>query len=322
MNRLFTHTIILYLIAGIGALLQAQGRPYEGPDDPAGDIAAEREGYMTGNRIFLYFQNTTELADWYGNVDKTQFSRWPNTYEGMAMLDGLALLIGAKVYIDPIPEPGSDPPVYATPVTDPVEIANRSDLKNLYFLQTSYREEMDRDPTGTIEYGFYPIFGYFNDLSEHPAMSNRPGSWPPQGWPMPGYTTKWPGEWNGRFGRGVIYADLETFFAVNDAHDQEYLGPEDRTKYYPRPGKYIGDLRPNVTIHQPKDDIKYPWGGIGIRVEQRGFQWNNPQARDAIFWEYTIANISDYDLPEVAFGYWVDNAIGGDADDELGYFDT
>jgi len=59
-----------------------------------------------------------------------------------------------------------------------------------------------------------------------------------------------------------------------------------------------------------------------LRVEARGFQWNNPQARDAIFWEYNIANISDYDLTEVAFGYWVDNAIGDDGSDELAYFDT
>ena len=64
-----------------------------------------------------------------------------------------------------------------------------------------------------------------------------------------------------------------------------------------------------------------PYGGIGIRVSQRGFQWNNPQARDAIFWEYSIANVSKYDLPEVAFGYWVDNGIGGESDDELGFFD-
>ncbi len=55
-----------------------------------------------------------------------------------------------------------------------------------------------------------------------------------------------------------------------------------------------------------------PWGGLGLRVETRGFQWNNPQARDAIFWEYNISNTSEYDLPEVCFGYWVDNAIGGD----------
>ena len=61
---------------------------------------------------------------------------------------------------------------------------------------------------------------------------------------------------------------------------------------------------------------------MGLRVEARGFQWNNPQARDAIFWEYNIANISDYDLTEVAFGYWVDNAIGNDGNDELAYFNT
>ena len=79
--------------------------------------------------------------------------------------------------------------------------------------------------------------------------------------------------------------------------------------------KKIGELRENITIG--KDN---PWGGIGIRVEARGFQWNNPQARDAIFWEYNISNISDYDLTEVAFGYWVDNAIGNDGSDELAYF--
>lgn len=293
--------LLIFLLLADLALL-AQGRPYEGPEDPAGDIAAEREGYMNGNRILLFFRNTTELSDW----PRVDASRWPNNATGTKMLDGIALLIGARVYI------AND----SIPVTNLAEIAGRSDLDTLYFLQTSYREEMDTDPTGTIEWGFYPVFGYFNELSETPAMSNRPDSWPPGGWPATGLSKKWPGEWNGRFGRGVIYADLETYFTVNDAHDQEYLGPEDRVKYYPRPGRRIGDLKPDVTIQKGK-----PWGGIGIRVEQRGFQWNNPQARDAIFWEYNIANISEYDLPEVAFGYWVDNGIGAERDDELGFFD-
>jgi hypothetical protein len=280
--------------------LFGQGRPYEGPEDGPGDIAAEREGYMTGNRVFLYFRNTTELSDW----PRVDVSRWPNNENGTKMLDGIGLLIGARVYIK------ND----SIPVENPAGI---SGLDTLYFLQTSYREEMDRDPTGTVEWGFYPIFGYFNELSEYPAMSNRRESWPTSGWPSTGYTKKWPGEWNGRFGRGVIYADLETFFVVNDAQDLEYLGPEDKVRYFPRPGRFIGDNYPAVSIQKGK-----PWGGIGVRVEQRGFQWNNPQARDALFWEYTIANISNYDLPEVAFGYWVDNSIGGDAaDDELGYFD-
>ncbi len=148
-------------------------------------------------------------------------------------------------------------------------------------------------------------------------MSNRPDSWPSNGWPATGTSTKWPGEWDGRFGRGVIYADMETYFVVNDAQDQEYLELPDRVRYYPRRNKTIGAMRDNVTIGKGN-----PWGGLGIRVEARGFQWNNPQARDAIFWEYNIANISDYDLTEVAFGYWVDNAIGNDGIDELAYFNT
>lgn len=289
--------IQLCMVSGI----LAQGKKYDGPDDPAADIAAEREGYMTGNRVFLYFRNTTELSDW----PRVEVSRWPNTYEGVKMNDGVGLLVGARVYIE------ND----SIPVTDPAEIKDRTDLDVLYFLQTSYREEMDRDPTGTIEWGFYPVFGYFNENNEYIAMSNLPQSWP-DCWPATGREVKWCGEWDGRFGRGVIYSDLETYFVANDAQDQEYLGADDKVKYYPRPGVKIGDIRPEVTIQKG-----CPWGGIGLRVEQRGFQWNNPEARDAIFWEYTIANISDYDLTEVAFGYWVDNAIGDDGDDDLGFFD-
>jgi len=299
--------LMLALLFGAGSTLLAQGQQYEGPDDPAGDKAAEREGYMTGNRVFLYFQNTTELSKWVDGVGPPLWSRWPNNDDGVRMLDGVGLLIGARVYVE------ND----TVPVTDPVDIMSTPGLDTLYFLQTSYREEMDTDPLGLVEWGLYPVFGYFNEASEYPAMSNLPQSWPTMGWPAQGTSTKWPGEWNGRFGRGIIYADLETYFVANDANDQEYLGPEDRAKYYPRPGVFIGDKLTN-SIEQQNG---LPWGGIGVRVSQRGFQWNNPQARDAIFWEYSIANISDYDLPEVAFGYWVDNGIGGEADDELGFFD-
>ena len=54
-----------YIIVALFALSTAfaQSKKYEGPEDSAGDIAAEREGYMTGNRVFLYFRNTTELSD-------------------------------------------------------------------------------------------------------------------------------------------------------------------------------------------------------------------------------------------------------------------
>jgi len=304
----FKFVLLIALSLACTSPALSQGKIYAGPDDPAGDIAAEREGYMTGNRVFLYFRNTTELSDW----PKSNVSRWPNNLNGVKMVDGIGLLVGAKVYIKDDPNTDLD----SIPLTDPLEIAT-TPYHTLYYLQTSYREEMDTDPTGTVEWGFYPVFGYFNELGEYPAMSNLPQSWPPVGWPAADYQTKWPNEWNGRFGRGVIYADLETFMVVNDAQDQENLGVWTQVQYYPRPGHKIGDLRPNVTIQKGN-----PWGGLGIRVEARGFQWNNPQARDALFWEYTIANISEYDLPEVAFGYWVDNAIGDDGSDELGYFDA
>ena len=44
-------------------------------------------------------------------------------------------------------------------------------------------------------------------------MSNDPNSWP-SAWPSTGSQTKWPGEWDGRFGRGIQYADLETYLLL------------------------------------------------------------------------------------------------------------
>jgi len=295
-------TIFLLMWLALSQVVFGQGKPYDGPDDPAGDIAAKREGYMTGNRVFLYFQNQNELADW----PRVEVSKWPNDYTGVKMTDGVNLLVTAQVFLE------QD----SIPVTDPARIASEK-LDTLWYCQTAFRGGLDLDPTGTIQWGFYPVFGYFNELSEYPAMSNLPESWPPKGWPARGDEVKWPGVWNGRFGLGVIYADMETYFVSNDAQDLEYLGDEDTLKYYPRPGVYIGDKKPDVSIQKGE-----PWGGIGVRVETRGYQWNNPLARDAIFWEYNISNISDYDLPQVAVGYHVDNAIGNDTNDEIGYFNT
>ena len=292
--------LLLCLIAS--SSLFGQGKPYDGPDDAAGDIAAKREGYMTGNRVFLYFQNQCELSDW----PRVEVSKWPNDYTGVKMTDGINLLVTAQVFLE------QD----SIPVTDPARIANEK-LDTLWYCQTAFRGGLDLDPTGTIQWGFYPVFGYFNELNEYPAMSNLPDSWPNNGWPARGEELKWPGVWNGRFGLGVKYADMETYFVCNDAQDLEYLGPEDTLKYYPRPGRFIGDKNPDVTIQYGE-----PWGGIGVRVETRGYQWNNPLARDAIFWEYNVSNVSDYDLPQVALGYHVDNAIGNDSNDEIGFFDT
>jgi hypothetical protein len=182
-------------------------------------------------------------------------------------------------------------------------------------------------------------------------MSDTPDSWPIGGWPGPDYSLLCTGEWFGRTGCGKMNADLETYFVVNDAQDQEYLQnkwvysgnnipesclgpytnldscnvycdsscvPTEPFEYYPRPGKFI----------QESSSVQagLPWGGIGIRVAVRGYQWDdyewdNAIARDMIFWEYEVTNISDYDITEVSFGFWFDHAIGGD-EDEYSYYDS
>ncbi|MCB9218149.1 MAG: hypothetical protein H6610_01665 [Ignavibacteriales bacterium] len=67
-----------------------------------------------------------------------------------------------------------------------------------------------------LGWGFYPARGYTNEAQDYIAMSNKADSWPPLGWPSRGFDKKWPGEWNGRFGRGIQYAALECYYAFND----------------------------------------------------------------------------------------------------------
>ncbi|MDC2984525.1 hypothetical protein OAY83_00460 [Candidatus Marinimicrobia bacterium] len=285
---------------------------YSGPNDKAGDPSAIKESWMDGNSILLYFKNTSELSDWAeGGLDNV--SIWPNDGTGTRMVDGIGLLIGAKTYI----LDDEDSSTIDTIIIDNFNDIINPDVKKheVYFLQTQYREEMDQNSTGTLDWGFYPVFGYFNPNQDYPAMSDDPDTWPSAGWPSSGNDLQWKGFWDGRFGKGVTYADLETYFVINDAQDQENLDRSDY-RYYPRPGYFIQE---DASVQSG-----LPWGGLGLRVEARGFQWNNPLVKDALFWEYNITNISEYNINEVAFGYWVDNAIGGEStlDDEVGYFDT
>ena len=143
-------------------LVLSQGKEYEGPEDSAGDIAAEKEGYMTGNRVYLYFRNTTELSDW----PRINVSKWPNNPNGLKMTDGIGLLVGAKVYIE---DDGNETTVDTIPLTELADIYTK-DHHTLYYLQTSYREEMDKDPTGTVEWGFYPVF-HLHRLQNHQVLT-------------------------------------------------------------------------------------------------------------------------------------------------------
>ena len=151
---------------------------YDGPDDGAGDPSATKEARMDGNRILLYFKNTTELSDWAeGGIDNV--SIWPNDGTGFKMLDGVALLVGAKVYIEDDGNPNTvDTNIIDDKNTIEAEL-NQSNpqLHEVYFLQTSYREEMDHDELDLVKWGFYPVFGYANSYQDYPAMSDDDNSW-------------------------------------------------------------------------------------------------------------------------------------------------
>jgi len=306
---IFICILMLLTLFAFQAIAQS-GKPYEGPEDPAGDRAALREGIMDGNQFSVAFRN-------YGQVGRRGMfdgAKWPKDSEqGMQLFDQMTILIGAQVFLE------QD----TIPVFDEAQIASRNDLDTLFYVQAAWNFEgtLDRNPEGDITWALHPVPGYFSELSESPALSKDPASWPPGGWPSRGFETKWPGEWNGRFGRGVRYAQLESYFVANDAQDQEYLQSDLRVKYYPRPGVKIGDINPDVTIQKG-----LPWGGLGVRVEVRGYQWENPQTRDVIFWEYNISNVSEYTIPRTAFGYFIDMGVGnfagcGDDGDDLGGFD-
>ena len=300
--------------------LNAQSKPYEGPTDEAGDPSASRLGLMNGNRVSLQISNKVSFGGWPSPL----VSLWPNDASGLNTFDSFNLIIGNMVFI----KKSATSPVDSIPVTDEGEIqslSSQSLVDTLWYAQSSSIQAnfMDVDPTGRVEWGFYPVFGYFNRTSDYVAMSNRAESWPLSGWPSSGLETKWPGEWNGRFGRGVKYADIEAFWATNDAQDQENLQSISRIRFYPRPGVKIGDLHPNdVTVQRG-----LPWGGLGLRAEVRAYQWNNQQSRDAVFFEYNISNISDYDLTRAVFGFYLDAANGNKSptsalEDQIGFYDV
>jgi len=313
---LLINAIILLWVSSIFA----QGRPYEGPEDPAGDISEEREGFMNGNRVLLYFKNNGQIADIFRfGYNNPRDSKWPNNFSGTRMIDVGTVVVFSKVYVenDSIP---------VTDLTDVANLRNVGESDSLIFVQAGGIWNYDANYDATIRWQFTPVRGYINPSQDYIAMSNKPDSWPNEGWPSRGYQTKWPGEWNGRFGRGIQYADLESYFVFNDAQDLEKIvqrnDPDEKLivdgpRYHPRPGKFIGDINPDVTVQKG-----YPWGGLGLRVATRGFQWNNPEAKDIIFWEFDITNISEYDLPISGFGYDIDMALGDEhlPDDDIGFF--
>ncbi len=157
-------------------------------------------------------------------------------------------------------------------------------------LITRYREYDSQDPVTGVHWGLEPVPGYQNPQSTSPAVNIDTTTIPTE-WPAAlDLDPSWNGKWYGYFGKGVSNADFETFFVMDDSQDKKYMRAP--YNYYPVAG----------------DSNR---GGLGLRVEVRGFQWSHVLAEDCIFWHYDIVNISDHTYDSTAFGFYADPGVGG-----------
>lgn len=249
-------------------------------DEQKGNIIYRKKGMLDGNLVRTVYQNTGEVSDWFTGVVSGPHGEWPKG-TGHRSLDGLGLLIGAKVKItDAL---GREQ--FITPI------------------ESAYREEMDVDPITRDIWGLEPVPGYVYPQSTKPGVNIDKSTFPEQ-WPRSIFydlygtneseIQKWDGYWYGYFGRGVSNAQLETYFVVDDSKDKEFT----RIPYGYYPIK--------------ADSAR---GGLGLRVEVRGFQWTHVLAEDIIFWHYDIVNISDNDYDSTVFGFYADPSVGSVSND-------
>jgi hypothetical protein len=270
MNRMNVFLLgTLLVLTGLFSAAQAQvdWKTQLYRDDAKGDYKYQRKGIMNGNRIQTVYFNTTEVAHWPDGLG----GEWPK-YTGHNYIDGLTVLVGAKVHLP--------------------------NGKTVTPIEAHYREEYDYDPVkgNQFPYDLEPLPGYFNEknaVTPSPAVSIDSTTWPAH-WPAAiradgRATADWDGFWYGYFGRGVQNANYETFFVVDDNKDGEFKA----APYYYFPIK--------------ADSSR---GGLGIRVEVRGFQWVHVLAEDCIFWHYDIVNISDHNYDSCAFGFYSDPGVG------------
>ncbi len=180
-----------------------------------------------------------------------------------------------------------------------------------WIMETGFRERQAISAYYNRQMRFEPRPGYFQpdpalNPGRSPAISSDPRTWP-DSWPDrlddpddPG----WAGSWNGYFGKQIV-ADQESYMVMDDQFYDSW------------------DFRPDS-----RDSTRL---GLGLRIEVRGFQWANPQARNVIFWHYDITNEGTTDYEDnIVFGLYMDSGVGGSAlscdgiyesDDDNAFFD-
>ncbi len=165
----------------------------------------------------------------------------------------------------------------------------------------------DKSPDDSHGYCWEPLPGFFNESpfnsNSFPAMSHLPETWPAL---WPNRAQEWAGKWIGEAGPWPI-ADQESYYLMDDRNNDEF-------DYYP----FVGSQQ---------DSLPWPQGrrGLGLEVQVRACQWNDPQLKDIWFTTYDIKNVSDKVLTKVVCGFYHDWDIGTEGsqpdtnDDDMWY---
>ncbi len=158
----------------------------------------------------------------------------------------------------------------------------------------------DYSPDGTLKWGWLPKDGYVDpDQNEIARLSigdsdgdGKPDSWPDR-WYSPGAGKYL---WPAFLGDQATAPDEEVFYVVDDYTNAEF-------PYTPF----------------PSDTSKK---GLGLDMEVRIIQFNNPLAEDIMFLVYQITNASEKRIEKSYFGMHGDPHVGGPADygDDLAGF--
>ncbi len=256
-SRLLHRSSLILVVA----LLELEGGPpvlaQRLVDHNKGSHYNQKRGYMDGNLVGTVYYNFGEVADWQNQP--TLSGVWPkgtnHTY-----VDGVAVIVAAEVH---------------------------DSLGNTFHpLESNYYEYTRLDPTRTYTYGWQPLPGYAATFQSSPAQSNDMTTWPAH---WPDRPSDWDGWWNGFFGKGIMNADLESYFVFDDNEDRQYIY--------------------QYNFHPDADDTTR--GGLGMQVRARGFQWSQVLAEDVIFWYYEITNMGTTDYARTLFAEYVDWGIGG-----------
>lgn len=282
MTKKLLYTLALLLVSQSAFAQNGIDQMMKYRNEPKGNIQYRKEGILQGNLVRTLFQNQGEVGHW----PNSPSGEWPKG-SGIDNLDGVSVLVATEISTPDAPNKLSHP------------------------LQTAYREWMDSDPVTGDLWGFEPVPGYFfesptgntDSTSKSPAISSNQATWPlkwPRALPVE-HPEDWDGYWYGYFGRGVKNADEETFFVMDDSKDGEWK-------------------RPPYNFYPIASD--HSFGGIGLRVEVRGFQWSHVLAEDIIFWHYDIVNISDNNYEKTYFGFYTDIGSGGkNSQDDNAFYD-